>query len=797
MVFGVKRWQVTLGALLLAFSGTAAHAQLRIVTYNTATAQSGSGTQTARLPYSSTILEAIGLENVNGLARPIDVLLVQEQYSLDVTTASFVDILNDLYDPINRTMYARGTVSGLASSDFNPDPGLVGSGGRPAVIYNTQTVQLISESAFGAVGSIESGRQARQHLRYQFRPVGYDANADFYAYNSHYRAGDSGPEGDNRLLEATNLRNNSDALGEGTHAIYVGDYNITSSNATMYQQLLSSGPGQAVDPINTPGTWHDNGSVKQVHTQSPAATGEQIPGYSGGGVDDRFDFQLVTGEVVDGEGFDYLPGSYHPFGNNGTHSLNGSITTGTGASPAVLDALIHNSDHLPVVADYQLPAKMLASLGTVPTNVAQGAAVGIDVFVQNVASVLNANWADELDYTVSVSGDLLGSATGTNAALASANTHQIFLNTGTTGFHSGVVTVQATSQGAANSLFQFPVNFTVGDGNGGPVFGVIAKDTFDENENLLSFTQTPAPGAYGDAGDGFEVYQVGVSTTIPFQLVDDSTTTNPADVRGIINSGTKTDKWFGISDTVNGANVPPENPGVGTATWVFNVSGAIDMEVSIDMGAMGDFETADLFDWTYQFDDGPLLPLFTSSVDEASSQNYTMADGDSVSLDDPLQMLTTDGQTFTLTNMLQTLTSPLSGLGNTLTIQLIAKTDGGDEGFAFDNLVVEGTTFVEFLAADFNQDGTVDGLDLAEWQSAYGENSDGDADFDGDTDGSDFLIWQRQFGQNMLPPSVIANATVPEPTSILLLGGATLLTLIGRRPAWETDRRGLGADFPS
>jgi hypothetical protein len=791
MVFGVKRWQVSLGALLLAFSSTAAHAQLRIVTYNTATAQSGTGTQTARLPYSSTILEAIGLENVNGLARPIDVLLVQEQYSLDVTTDSFVDILNDLYDPINRTMYARGTVSGLASSDFNPDPGLVGSGGRPAVIYNTQTVQLISESAFGAVGSIESGRQARQHLRYQFRPVGYDANADFYAYNSHYRAGDSGPEGDNRLLEATNLRNNSDALGEGTHAIYVGDYNIPSSNATMYQQLLASGPGQAIDPINTPGSWNDNSGVKNVHTQSPAATGEQIPGFAGGGMDDRFDFQLVTGEVLDGEGFDYLPGSYHAFGNNGTHNLNGSITTGTGASPAVLDALIYNSDHLPVVADYQLPAKMLASLGTVPTNVAQGAMVGIDVFVQNVASVLNANWADELDYTVSVSGALLGSASGINAALAAANTHQIFLNTGASGFHTGVVTVQATSQGAANSLFQFPVNFTVGGGNGGPVFGVIAKDTFDENEKLLDFAQTPAPGTYGDAGDGFEVYQVGVNATIPFQLVDDSATTNPADVRGIINSGTKTDKWFGVTDTVNGANVPPENPGVGTATWVFNVSGAIDMEVSIDMGAMGDFETADLFNWTYQFDSGVILPLFTSSVNEVGSQSYTMADGDSVSLDDPLQMLTSDNQTITLTNVLQTLTSPLSGLGETLTIQLVAKTDGGDEAYAFDNLIVSGTTFVEFLAADFNQDGTVDCLDLSEWQLAYGESDAGDADFDGDTDGADFLVWQRQFGLSSNAPIAATTAgAVPEPASILMLGGVALLALVCQRPIHTLNRLG-------
>jgi hypothetical protein len=59
----------------------------------------------------------------------------------------------------------------------------------------------------------------------------------------------------------------------------------------------------------------------------------------GGGIDDRFDFQLVTGEFLDGEGLDYLGGSYHTFGNDGTHNLNGDISSGSGASPSILAAL--------------------------------------------------------------------------------------------------------------------------------------------------------------------------------------------------------------------------------------------------------------------------------------------------------------------------------------------------------------------------------------------------------------------------------------------------------------------------
>ena len=53
---------------------------------------------------------------------------------------------------------------------------------------------------------------------------------------------------------------------------------------------------------------------------------------------DRFDLQLVSGELLDGMGLDYVSGSYHVFGNNGTHTLGAAIDTGTGAASAVLAA---------------------------------------------------------------------------------------------------------------------------------------------------------------------------------------------------------------------------------------------------------------------------------------------------------------------------------------------------------------------------------------------------------------------------------------------------------------------------
>ncbi len=75
---------------------------------------------------------------------------------------------------------------------------------------------------------------------------------------------------------------------------------------------------------------------------------------------------------------------------------------------------------------------------------------------------------------------------------------------------------------------------------------------------------------------------------------------------------------------------------------------------------------------------------------------------------------------------------------------------------------------------DFNNDGSVDGDDLSQWEGDYGINGGSDADTDGDSDGLDFLIWQQN--ANASGGSLAAaSASVPEPTSALLALAGTLL----------------------
>jgi hypothetical protein len=85
-----------------------------------------------------------------------------------------------------------------------------------------------------------------------------------------------------------------------------------------------------------------------------------------------------------------------------------------------------------------------------------------------------------------------------------------------------------------------------------------------------------------------------------------------------------------------------------------------------------------------------------------------------------------------------------------------------------------------FLSADFDEDGDVDGTDLGTIKTNFGAgNAGGDTDGDGDTDGADFLTWQRQLGTT--PPTVAAAGAVPEPTAIALVLTAGAALAVARR----------------
>ena len=190
-----------------------------------------------------------------------------------------------------------------------------------------------------------------------------------------------------------------------------------------------------------------------------------------GGMDDRFDFQLVTGEFLDGAGLSYIANSYHTFGNNGTtfnqdiNSASNTVTLSGVTSytkAQVLSALHTVSDHLPVVADYQLPAIMQAVAGAIPSSIDLGSSFNLSVTVNNSANVVAANGADVLHYSLTTSGFVTGSFLNQNdAALGGSNLHSVGFNTSSIGSKSGIITVTSTNQGIPVGSINIPVSFLV------------------------------------------------------------------------------------------------------------------------------------------------------------------------------------------------------------------------------------------------------------------------------------------------------------------------------------------------
>jgi endonuclease/exonuclease/phosphatase family metal-dependent hydrolase len=317
------RWQFAPGRRLLfeELESRNLLAVMRIVDWNT---MNGPNDATADANYQ-TIFQAIGNESVQGHTEKIDILALQE-----------TDGPGPGGNSIGRIQTVLNNLYGTSSYNVSVSPA-DGGGDSTGFVYDSSTVTLLNSVQVGA------GTLTHNVMRGEFQPVGSPASSIFYVYSIHLKSGDTGADATTRGSEAATLRMDADSLGEGTQVLFVGDFNMHTSAEPAWTNMYAAGAGQLQDVANAPGNWLDNPAFKSLHSQDPGAA-----------MDDRFDIQFASGEFFDGTGVDYVPNSFHIFGNNGTHTLNEKIDTGTGASPAVLAALIAASDHLPAVGDYSV-----------------------------------------------------------------------------------------------------------------------------------------------------------------------------------------------------------------------------------------------------------------------------------------------------------------------------------------------------------------------------------------------------------------------------------------------------------
>ncbi|MBO6026255.1 MAG: T9SS type A sorting domain-containing protein [Bacteroidales bacterium] len=158
------------------------------------------------------------------------------------------------------------------------------------------------------------------------------------------------------------------------NVLIMGDFNMYRASETGYQLLTRtySHPEVCfVDPLASVGgvgEWNGNSQFAPFHTQSTRRYATEC--FSSGGLDDRFDFILMSDEVYMGfNRLKYVTDSYFAVGND-AHHFNQTINQGgnTMVPDVVAEALFDGSDHLPVT----MKMKAFATLGVDENQMAEG-----------------------------------------------------------------------------------------------------------------------------------------------------------------------------------------------------------------------------------------------------------------------------------------------------------------------------------------------------------------------------------------------------------------------------------------
>lgn len=311
-----------------------------------------------------------------------DVLVVQEMDGGGLPTQFLVDVLNAADGP-----------GGYLMATFTDNFGL-----DNALYYRLNTTVFTGNH-------VDLFTVGREIDRWTVRPAGYASSAaEVYVYSMHLKAGSTMADQNQRLAEATIARNDGNALALGSRFIYCGDFNVQDSSELSYGQQLTgslmNNNGRGFDPINMFGNWNNNAGFAAIHTQSPHSNNAGAPpGASTGGMDDRFDFQLISNRLNLGEGIAYVPGTYRAYGNDGLHFNNDIDDPPTIPEGAAIATALHGaSDHLPVVADYQVPPVVSAPSSLAFGTVVVGAVAVLDLPVANLGNLAVFGFVDDLDF---------------------------------------------------------------------------------------------------------------------------------------------------------------------------------------------------------------------------------------------------------------------------------------------------------------------------------------------------------------------------------------------------------------
>lgn len=395
---------------------SAVSAQIRVVSYNSAQFKGDANAM-------SEVLLIAAADDSHGFATPVSIFLFQEVDEAELT----------LLQSVVGTGYTMATFTDQNDSSW---------GGAQAMFYlSTQLIEHVPSH-----NDIFTGA-SRHADRWGLDVIGYDG-LRLYVYSMHLKASTGSENQELRRQGVENVVDDMQTLPAGSNIVVVGDMNFYSSNEPGYGWFIKQ--GQMLDPLGNGQSWGgESNSIK--HTQSPLLN--QNGGLVGGGLDDRFDFQLLSPTMFDAEGMSMIGGTYRPLGNDGQH-YNDAINAGNNyyfpndiaRSNALADELIIASDHLPLIADYQVPALLNWDLSLASQRVLVGAETSIEITISNDAPVSVSIGADELDVEIEAIGDVAGFESVTIVALSQAEIVSFPIDTTVPNSWNSVVTITATSQ---------------------------------------------------------------------------------------------------------------------------------------------------------------------------------------------------------------------------------------------------------------------------------------------------------------------------------------------------------------
>jgi hypothetical protein len=284
-----------------------------------------------------------------------DLLLVNEMGASVV----YADrIIQKVLNTDGVTKYKRAPVQNNSFSDL-----------VNGVFYNKQKLVLHKQDKVVQALNSTSLVRAIDICTFYYKDPLLESSSDtvfLYLVGMHLKAGDaSSDQSDRDLATEAVMAYIQDNYPPGYY-IAAGDMNVSASSEAAFQNFLSNSHGayRFKDPLIS-GGWSGSSSFAYAHTQSTHTSGDC---FSGGGMDDRFDIVLVSGQVLEDTGaVSYVPESYTVVGNDGQH-YNMAVNQGTNNSvpSAVLGALYEMSDHLPVTLDLKI-RQIEADTDTIPT----------------------------------------------------------------------------------------------------------------------------------------------------------------------------------------------------------------------------------------------------------------------------------------------------------------------------------------------------------------------------------------------------------------------------------------------